>query len=189
MYCMSVCCSFRCLPLFCVFLFFFHWHDDGLLFEPPPVFTTVGGLCHCCWCYQTWTSAAEPHPNNPLSWFTEVLRPPPSPPPFNLSLTVSHHDIQNGKSPCICDLRFVWANFSEIMIYRQSWVTTNSLPSLRFYAITGQSWWSGLQRNNESLTCYAQKTESQTTHMTHTHKINREPQTGFTWHLPLCVSA
>lgn len=35
----------------------------------------------------------------PLSRFTEDFSDPPSPPSFNLSLTVSHHDTQHGKSP------------------------------------------------------------------------------------------
>lgn len=85
--------SFRCFFTFMCFCLFFHWHDDGLLLVQRN---------KCCHVNTKPLCRIPPkRPAGSQQTFSEPLAPP-SP---DLSLSVSHHDIQNRKSPRMCDFK------------------------------------------------------------------------------------
>lgn len=155
MYDIYVCCAFRCLPLFCVFLFFpltWRWSTfQAFNVNIPLLVGTASVLLPCKYVLLVQKPTIITH--------QEFLRPPYTPLSFILSLSVTHHDTENWKSPCIWDL-----SFSKLLIiYRWSWLTTKS--TLMFFCSkctklvvrTREKWWITKDRQQ----CI--------THMTHRH--------------------
>lgn len=135
-----------------VFFFFFHWHSDGLLHEPPlPLPRLVG--CSADTAVITMLnvnfSCRVPPWYPPELLLRGFLRPTSSPLLLWISLwlypTMTH---TIGNTLADVTLRFVWANFSEIMLCRQSWVTANKLSFIRLcrnwtklVVRTWKKWW------------------------------------------------